>query len=132
VARILRTALAQEPAQRFPSATEMERVMTTTDHAARASGSTATAPASTTDMSPELPKGISAHGTPLLPQVQVVAPQPASPGPSARPPSDSTLKAGEMPMLAGPGVRVALWVVIAVAILCLGLGFGAGLIAGRL
>ena len=35
-------------------------------------------------------------------------------------------------MLAGPGVRVALWVVIVVALLCLGVGFGAGLIVGRL
>jgi len=110
----------------------MERAMTTTDHAARASGASPSQPASTTDMSPELPKGISGHAQAMPPQVQVVAPTPAQPSPSARPPSDSTLKAGEMPMLAGPGVRVALWVVIVVALLCLGVGFGAGFIVGRL
>jgi len=126
------TALAQDPQNRFPSATEMERAMTTTDHVARASGSSVTAPASTTDMSPELPKGMSAHTGPMPPQVQVLTPVPPAPGPSVRPPSDSTLKAGEMPMLAGPGVRVAVWVLIVVGLLCLGVGFGAGLIVGRL
>jgi len=125
------TALSREPEQRFPSAAEMERAMTTTDHAARASGAAPSQPASTTDMSPELPKGISAHAPAMPPQVQVVAPAQVPVNPSARPPSDSTLKAGEIPMLAGPSVRVPLWVVIVVALLCLGVGFGAGFIAGR-
>jgi serine/threonine-protein kinase len=128
------TALSREPEQRFASAIEMERVMTSTDHAARTSGTPATAPASTTDMSPELPKGISAHGPAALPQVQVqvIAPPQPAPSPPGRPPSDSTLKAGEMPMLEGPGLRVPLWVLIVVAIFCLGVGFGAGFVVSRL
>jgi serine/threonine-protein kinase len=128
------TALAREPEQRFASAVEMERVMTSTDHAARTLGNPATAPASTTDMSPELPKGISAHGPAAMPQVQVqvVAPPAPAPFPPARPPSDSTLKAGEMPMLAGPGMRVPLWAVFIIALLCLGIGFAAGFVVSRL
>jgi serine/threonine-protein kinase len=125
------SALAREPENRFPSAAEMERAMTSTDHAARTSGAPITAPASTTDMSPELPKGISVQGPIAAPQVHIVAPMPAPVMP-ARPPSDSTLKAGELPMLEAPGIRVALWVLFVVAFLCLGLGFAAGFIAAKL
>ena len=53
---------------------------------------------------------------------------PASP---ARPPSDSTLKAGELPVLARRGSGAPVWVVFAFAVLGLVVGFVAGFFVGR-
>jgi serine/threonine-protein kinase len=126
-------ALAREPDARFSTAAEMEAAMTSTDHAARASGAPVTAPASTTDMSPELPKGIASHVTaPPQVQVQVIAPPSAPARELPGPTSDGTLKAGEMPMLAAPGTQVALWVLFVVALLSLGAGFAVGFVVAKL
>src|SRR5262245_50689813 len=65
-------ALARDLERRFASAAQMDEAVTGTDRAARAGG-VASGPASTTDLSPELPVQVSLGGG-GAPQVQIVAP----------------------------------------------------------
>jgi serine/threonine-protein kinase len=118
-------ALAREAAQRFTSAAEMDAAIV---EAAAAAGRGALG-VSVTDMSPQHAQVVarsSAHA-----QIEVLR-TPVGPPPSAGlPPSDSTLRAGEVPMLPPHGSRVPMWIAVVVAALCLLAGFLAGFIAGQ-
>jgi serine/threonine-protein kinase len=126
-------ALARDVEHRFASAAQMDEAITAADHAARATGGHPAAPASTTDMSPELPKGVSLRSgaPPQTPQIQIVAPAPAPASP-LRPELQTTLRASDTPMLPATRSGVAAWAVVVIALACVALGFVAGLLVGRL
>jgi serine/threonine-protein kinase len=125
-------ALARDVEQRFASAKQMDDAITQADHAARTSGGHPLAPASTTDLSPELPSGASMRsGPPQTPQVQIVAPPPPPP-PSPRPDLEVTLRGSDAPMLPVPRSGMAAWVVVVIALVCVALGFVAGMVVGKL
>jgi len=123
-------ALALDVGQRFASASQMEETMTTTEQTAGASGQIAFGPPSTTDMSPELPKGVSLGGG--QPQIQVVEPAPPLRRSAKSPELDSTLKASEMPELAGSRSGVSPTVLVLAVLFALAVGFAAGFLIGRL
>ncbi|HKQ71911.1 MAG TPA: hypothetical protein VJT73_21350, partial [Polyangiaceae bacterium] len=121
-------ALARDVHRRFGSAAEMDRAMADADHAARAAGIGAPL-ARTTDMSPELPRGVPQKSAP--PQIQVL-PTPVPPAdPVSRPIFDSTLKAGDVPVIEQPGARVPVWLLFLVALACLAIGIAVGVFVGR-
>ncbi len=125
-------ALARDLEHRFTSAAQMDEAITKADQVARISGPMAAAPASTTDLSPELPKGMSLRsGIPQSPRIEIVAPPPP-PEPSYRPDLQSTLRGSDAPMLPAAKSGVAAWVVVVVALACVALGFVAGFVVGRL
>lgn len=116
--------LARDPAERFGSAEEMEAAML----------EAASIPAkkslgvSATDMSPQLAPAVAVGRPSGHAQVEVVrTPRPPPPPPpEGLPATDSTLRAGQVPVILPKGTRVPLWVVVVVAILCLAVGFVAG------
>jgi serine/threonine-protein kinase len=119
-------ALAREAEQRFTSTAEMDAALL---EAAATAGRGALG-ISVTDMSPQLAHVIARSS----PQAQIeVLRSPLRPPPSAgSPPSDNTLRAGEVPMLAPQGSRVPVWIVAVVAAVCLAAGFLVGFLAARL
>jgi serine/threonine-protein kinase len=125
-------ALARDVEQRFASAKQMDDAIMLADHAARTSGGHPLAPASTTDLSPELPSNASMRsGPPQTPRVEIVAP-PAPPPPSPRPDLEVTLRGSDAPMLPARRSGMAAWIVVVIALVCVALGFVAGLVVGKL
>jgi serine/threonine-protein kinase len=125
-------ALARDVEHRFASAAQMDEAITVADHAARTSGGLPAAPASTTDLSPELPQGVSLRsGVPQAPQVQIVAPAPP-PAVSLRPDLLSTLRGSDAPILPAARSGMSAWVVVVIALVCVALGFVAGIVVGKL
>jgi serine/threonine-protein kinase len=119
-------ALAREAENRFPSAAEMEAAMLE----AAAILARATRSASVTDMSPQLAEVVARSGAHA--RIEVLRmPVPRSPHSSGTPPTDNTLRAGQVPMLAPPAARAPMWMVVLVAAVCLAAGFLAGFVAGR-
>jgi serine/threonine-protein kinase len=120
-------ALARDADNRFTSAAEMEAAMLE----AAAVPARASAGASVTDMSPQMAEVVArsnAHA-----RIEVLrTPVPRPPPPSGLPATDSTLRAGEVPMLAPPAARVPMWIAVLVGVVCLVAGFLAGFVAGRL
>jgi hypothetical protein len=80
-------------------------------------------------MSPQLAQVVArsaAHA-----QVEVLRTPVRPPPSSGSPPSDSTLRAGQVPMLPPQGTRVPVWIVVVIAGVCLAAGFLAGFLAGQ-
>jgi len=124
-------AFAPDVEQRFASAVQMSEAVATVERAVRAGGVVGGAPASTTDMSPELPKGVSLRAAP--PQVQIVTSPSVAPRKSVRAPDlDQTLRASDAPFVSLPAAGVRAWIVVVVAIVCLAIGFAAGFAVGQL
>jgi serine/threonine-protein kinase len=124
-------ALARDLEQRFASAVQMDEAITAADHAARTSGRHPATPASTTDLSPELPHGVSLRsGAAPAPQIQIVDPPPA-PAPSLRPDLDSTLRGSDAPMLPARRSGMPAWGVVVIALVCIALGFAGGILVGK-
>jgi serine/threonine protein kinase len=119
-------ALARDAAQRFATAAEMEAAIIEAA-AAQARGAMGV---SVTDMSPQLAtQAVARSGAHA--QVEVLR-APSRPSPSdASPPTDSTLRAGQVPMLAPHGTQVPMWIVVVVAAVSLMAGFVAGFVAGH-
>jgi serine/threonine-protein kinase len=117
-------ALARDVEHRFASATQMDDAVVATDRAARAVGALAAPPASTTDLSPELPINFSLGGG--APQIQIVSPTPVAPPPMKGPDLSSTLRASDAPVIAVQKSGVPVWVLLVAIIVCAAGGFGAG------
>jgi len=118
-------ALAREPEQRFSTAADMDAAVVV---AAAVAGKGALG-VSATDMSPQLAQVIARSGAHA--QVEVLRTPVRPPPSSGRPPSDSTLRAGEVPMLSPLGTRVPVWIMVVVAGVCLAAGFLAGFLVGQ-
>jgi hypothetical protein len=116
-------ALERDPADRFTSAEEMEAAMI------EAAGIPAPKPlgVSATDMSPQLAPFV--PRTSSEPQVEVLRSPPKPPASGAPPANGSTLREGQAPMIVARTQGAPWWVVILVAVACLGLGFLAGFLA---
>jgi hypothetical protein len=109
----------------------MDEAITLADHTARTSGRHPATPASTTDLSPELPKDASLRaGAAPQPQIQIVAPPPVAPV-SLRPDLDSTLRGSDAPMLPARRSGMPAWLVVVIALLCIALGFAGGILVGK-
>ena len=118
-------ALARDPEQRFATAAEMD---TAAVEAAAATGRGALG-VSATDMSPQLAQVVARSGAHA--QVEVLR-TPVRPPPSdGTPPSNATLRAGQVPMLPPHGSRVPMWIAIVVAAVCLAAGFLVGFLVGQ-
>jgi serine/threonine-protein kinase len=118
-------ALAREAEQRFGSAAEMEAAILV---AASAPGRGALG-VSVTDMSPQLAQAVARSGAHA--QVEVLRSSARPPPSDGSPPNDSTLRAGQVPMLAARGTRVPIWIVVVVAAVCLMAGFLAGFLVAQ-
>jgi serine/threonine-protein kinase len=120
-------ALARDPQQRFASAPEMEAAML----AAAATPGRPAQPVSATDMSPQMAEIVTRNSGPL--QVEVIRTPVRPPPPSdGTPRVDTTLRAGQVPVLVPAAGSVPVWVLVLVAIVCLVGGFLAGFVVGRL
>jgi eukaryotic-like serine/threonine-protein kinase len=123
-------ALARDVDQRFASAVQMDEAVATVERTVRSGGALG-GPASTTDMSPELPQGVSLGAG--SPQIQIVAAPPIAPRRPVRALDlDQTLRASDAPIVTAPGAGVRAWIVVVVAFVCLAIGLAAGLLVGRL
>jgi serine/threonine-protein kinase len=116
-------ALERDPADRFTSAEEMEAAMI------EAAGIPVPKPlgVSATDMSPQLAPFV--PRTTSEPQVEILRVPPKPPASSAPPANGSTLREGQAPMIVARTQGAPWWIVILVAVACLGLGFLAGFLA---
>jgi eukaryotic-like serine/threonine-protein kinase len=119
-------ALARDAERRFVSATEMEAAMM---EAAGIAGKAALG-VSVTDMSPQLAQVVGRSGG--HPQVEVLRTPVHPPEGDGPPPSHTTLRAGQVPMLPPRGTQVPLWIAVVVAAICLAAGFLAGFVAASL
>ena len=115
-------ALAREPGQRFASAAEMEAAIM---DAAAAAGRGALG-VSVTDMSPQLAHAVARSGAHA--QIEVVRTPMHPPAFDGSRSKDSTLRAGQIPMLAPHGTHVPMWILVVVALICLLGGFLAGFV----
>ena len=123
-------AFAPDVEQRFASAAQMSEAVATVERSLRSRG-VGGSPTSTTDMSPELPKGMSPRAG--SPQVQIVTQPPVAPRTSVRAPDlDQTLRASDAPFVSLPAAGVRPWMVVVVAIVCLTIGFAVGFAVGQL
>ncbi len=120
-------ALAKDPDRRFASAAKMDEAVVITEHAWRASGGAG--PAVTTDLSPELPKGIDLAAP--RPQVEIVVPSREPRTPTSQPDFHNTLRASDAPMLPRP-TGVPVWAMMLVALVVGAIGFAAGFWIGRM
>ncbi|MET0595771.1 MAG: serine/threonine-protein kinase [Polyangiaceae bacterium] len=116
--------LARDPAERFGSAEEMEAAMLE----AASIPVKKSLGVSATDMSPQLAPAVAVGRPSGHAQVEVVrTPRPPPPPPpEGVPATDSTLRAGQVPMMLPKGTRVPLWLTVVIALLCLAGGFVAG------
>ena len=119
-------ALARDVERRFVSAAEMEAAIM---ESAGAAGRAALG-VSVTDMSPQLAQVVARSGAHA--QVEVLRTPVRPPAEASAPPSNSTLRAGQVPMLPPHGARVPMWILVVVAVICLAAGFLAGFVTGRL
>ncbi len=118
-------ALARDTERRFASAAEMDGAVVE----AAASAGRGALGVSATDMSPQLAEVVARSGAHA--QIEVLRTPVRPPYSDGSPPTDSTLRAGEVPMLPPHGSRVPMWIAVVVAAVCLAAGFLAGFIAGQ-
>ncbi|HMI82460.1 MAG TPA: serine/threonine-protein kinase [Polyangiaceae bacterium] len=119
-------ALAREAEHRFASAAEMDAAIVEAAGAA-ARGALGV---SVTDMSPQLAQVVARGGAHA--QIEVLRTPVRPPASERGPRGDSTLRAGEVPMLAPQGSNVPMWIAVVVATICLAAGFLAGFVVARL